>query len=162
MFVIMNVQAYSRSRPTSTIRLLVPWVVIVVLLAETRGRLAMSVVLFAQYLGKTLTAAPVSIRYLQLLRLSATYNNLEGDKVGRVASTKSCRVSVISTDARVATLLWPTRLKKSARVSARACFITECLMIIEDRCISCVDRLNSTFLLCIRWRNVRTASLLNV
>ena len=36
-------------------------------------------------------------------------------------------------------------------------------MIIANRCISCVDRLNSTtVLLCIRRRHVRTASLLNV
>ena len=46
----------------------------------------MSVVLLAQDLDKTLTAAPVSIGYLHLLRLSVTYNNLEGDNVGREAS----------------------------------------------------------------------------
>ena len=57
-----------------------------VLLAATMGRLTVSVVLLAQDLGKTLTAAPLSIRYLHLLRLSATYNNFEGDNVGRVAS----------------------------------------------------------------------------
>ena len=73
---------------------------IVVLLAATSGRV--SVVLLAQDLGKTLTAAPVSIRYLHLLRLSATYNNLEGDNVGRVVSAESFRVTVISPDARVA------------------------------------------------------------
>ena len=50
----------------------------------------------------------MSIKYLHLLRLSATYNNLEGDNVGRVASAKSCRFSVALPDARVATLLWPT------------------------------------------------------
>ena len=75
------------------------------------GRLAVCVVLLAQDLGKTLTAAPVSIRYLHLLRSSATYNNLEGDNVGRVASAESCRVSGISPNARVATLLWLTSLK---------------------------------------------------
>ena len=48
----------------------------VVLLAATRGRLVVSVVLLAQDLGKMLTAASVSIRYLHVLRLSATYNNL--------------------------------------------------------------------------------------
>ena len=37
------------------------------------------------------------------------YNNLEGDKLGRGAS-------VISPDARVATLLWPTSLKKTRKV----------------------------------------------
>ena len=50
-----------------------------------------------------------------LLRLSATYNNLEGGNVGRVASAESCHVSVISPDARVATLLWPTSLKKTRK-----------------------------------------------
>ena len=40
----------------------VPYVFIVVLLAATRGRQAASEVLLAQDLGKTLTAAPVSIR----------------------------------------------------------------------------------------------------
>ena len=86
---------------------------VVVLLAATRGRLVVSVVLLAQHLGKMLTAAPVSIRYLHLLRLSVTYNNLEGDNVGRVASAESYRVSIISPNARVATLLWPTSLKKT-------------------------------------------------
>ena len=81
----------------------------------TRGRLAVSVVLLAQDLGRMLTAAPVSIRYLHLLRLSATYNNLEGDNVGRVAFAESCCVSVISPDARVATLFWPTSLKKTRK-----------------------------------------------
>ena len=88
---------------------------IVVLLAATIGRLAVSVVLLAQDLGKTLTTVPVSIRYLHLLRLSATYNN-----VGRVASAESCRVSVISPDARGATLLWPTSLKKTRKGHMRA------------------------------------------
>ena len=55
----------------------------VVLLAATRGRLLVSVVLLAQYLGSTLTAAPVYIKYLHLLRLSATYNSLDGDNVKR-------------------------------------------------------------------------------
>ena len=50
----------------------------VVLLAATRGRQVASEVLLSQDLGKTLTTAPVSVRYLHLLRLSATYNNLEG------------------------------------------------------------------------------------
>ena len=76
-----------------------------------RGGLVVSVVLLAQDLGKTLTAAPVSIRYLHLLRLSVTYNNLEGDNVGRVASAESCHVSVISPHARVAILLWVTTCK---------------------------------------------------
>ena len=71
------------------------------------------VVLLAQDLGGMLTAAPMAIRYLHLLRLFATYNNLEGDNVRRVSSAESCRVSVISPDARVATLLWPTSLKKT-------------------------------------------------
>ena len=35
--------------------------------------------------------------------------------MGRVASAESCRVSVISPDARVATLLWPTSLKKTRK-----------------------------------------------
>ena len=52
-------------------RLQVPQVFIVVLLAATRGKLLVSVVLLAQDLGGTLTAAPVSINYLHLLRLSA-------------------------------------------------------------------------------------------
>ena len=60
---------------------------IVVLLAATRGRLVVYVVLLAQDIGKTLTAAPVAIKYLHLLRLSAVSNSLEGDNVGRVAST---------------------------------------------------------------------------
>ena len=84
---------------------------IVVLLAATRGRQAASEVLLVQDLGKTLTAAPVSIRYLHLLCLSVAYNNLEGDKVGRGASAEPCRASVILPEARVATLLWPTSLK---------------------------------------------------
>ena len=52
----------------------------VVLLAATRGKLLVSVVLLAQ------DSATVSIKYLHLLRLSATYNSLDGDNVGRVAS----------------------------------------------------------------------------
>ena len=47
----MNVHGYSRFKPTSTTRL--------------------------QDFGRTLTAAPVSIKYLHLCPLSATYNNLE-------------------------------------------------------------------------------------
>ena len=86
------------------------------LLAATRGSQAASEVLLAQDLGKTLTAAPVSIRYLHLLRLSATYNNLEGDNLGRGASTEQCRASGILPDARVATLLWSTNLKKTRKV----------------------------------------------
>ena len=86
------------------------------LLAATRGRLSVSVVLLAQDLGKTLTAALVSIRYLHLLRLSVMYNNLEGDNVGRVAPGESCRGYVISPDARVASSLWPTRLKNTRNV----------------------------------------------
>ena len=86
------------------------------LLAATRGRQAASEVLLAQDLGKTLTAAPVSIRYLHLLRLSATFNNLEGDNLGMVAFAEPCRASVIAPDARVATLLWPTSLKKTRKV----------------------------------------------
>ena len=35
----------------------------------------------AQDWGKTLTAAPVSIKYLHLLRLSATYSSPEGDNL---------------------------------------------------------------------------------
>ena len=73
-----------------------------VLLAATRGRQAASEVLLAQDLGKTLTAAPVLIRYLHLLCLSATYNNLEEDKLGKGASAEPCRASIISSDARVA------------------------------------------------------------
>ena len=87
-----------------------------VLLAATRGRQVACGVLLAQDLGKTLTAAPVSIRYLHLLCLSATYNNLEGDNLGRGASAEPCRASVILPDARVATLLWPTSLKKTRKV----------------------------------------------
>ena len=83
-----------------------------VLLAATRGRQSASEILLAQDLGKTLTAAPVSIKYLHLLRLSATYNNLEGNNLGRVASAESCSVSVISPGARVATLLWLNSLKR--------------------------------------------------
>ena len=60
----------------------------------TRGRQSTSEVLLAQDLGKTLTAAPVSIKYLHLLRLSATYNNLEENNLGSVASAESCRASV--------------------------------------------------------------------
>ena len=48
-------------------------------------------------------------------RLRTTYNNLEGDNMGRVASVESCRVSVILPDARVATLLWPTSLQKTCK-----------------------------------------------
>ena len=87
-------------------------VLIVVLLPAIRGRQSASEILLAQDLGKTLTAAPVSIKYLHLLHLSATYNNLEGNNLGSVASAESCRVSVISPGARVATLLWPSSLKR--------------------------------------------------
>ena len=87
----------------------------VVLLAATRGRQSASEVLLAQYLGKTLTAAPVSIKYLHLLHLSATYNNLEGNNLGSVASAESCSASVISPGARVATLLWLNSLKKTRK-----------------------------------------------
>ena len=80
-----------------------------------RGILLVSVVLLAQGLCKILTAAPVSIKYLHLLRLSATYNNLEGDNGERVASAESCHVSVNSPDARVATFLWPTSSKEPCR-----------------------------------------------
>ena len=66
------------------------------LLAATRGRLPVSVVLLEQDLGKTLTAAPASIRYLDFYCFTVTYNNLEGDNVGRVDSAESCRISVIS------------------------------------------------------------------
>ena len=86
------------------------------LLAAARGRQVASEVLLAQDLGKTLTAAPMSIRYLHLLHLSAIYNNLEGDNLRRGASAEPCRASVISPDARVATLLWPTSLKKTRKV----------------------------------------------
>ena len=72
-------------------------------------------ILLAQDLGKTLTAAPVSIKYLHLLRLSATYNNLEGNNLGSVASAKSCHVSVFSPGARVATLLWLNSLKRTRK-----------------------------------------------
>ena len=84
-----------------------------VLLAATRGRQSASEILLAQDLGKTLTAAPVSIKYLHLLHLSATYNNLEGNNLGSVASAESCRVLVISPGARVATLLWPNNLENA-------------------------------------------------
>ena len=80
----------------------------------TRGKQLTSEVLLAQDLGKTLTAAPVSIKYLHLLRLSATYNNLEGNNLGSVASAVSCRASVFSSGARVATLPWLNSLKKTS------------------------------------------------
>ena len=90
-------------------------VIIVVLLAATRGRQSASEILLAQDLGKTLTAVPVSIKYLHLLRLSAMYNNLEVNNLGSVASVKSCRASVISPGARVATLLWLNSLKRTRK-----------------------------------------------
>ena len=62
-------------------RLFVPYVVIVELFAATKGRLSASTVPLAQDRGKTLTAAPVSIKYLHLLHLSATYSSLEGDNL---------------------------------------------------------------------------------
>ena len=89
---------------------------IVVLLAATRGRQVASEVLLAQDFGNTLTAAPVSIKYLHLLCLSATYNNLEEDKLGKKAPAEPFRASVISPDARVAALLWPISLKKTRNV----------------------------------------------
>ena len=73
------------------------------MLAATGGRQSTSEVLLSQDLGKTLTAAPVSIKYLYLLRLSVTYNNLKGNNLGSVASAEACRASVISPGARVAT-----------------------------------------------------------
>ena len=85
------------------------------LLAATRGRQVASEVLLAQDLGKTLTAAPVSIRFLHLLRLSMTYINLEGDNLGRGASAEPSCAPLILPDARVATLLWPTSLKKNTQ-----------------------------------------------
>ena len=100
------------------------------LLAATRGRQVASEVLLAQDLGKTLTAAPVSIRYLHLLRLSATYNNLEEDNLGRGASAEPCRISVISTDGRVATLLWPTSFKKTRKV---LCTCVLCHQMFGDK-----------------------------
>ena len=87
----------SRRRRTFTVAVLIG-----VLLAATRGRQSASEILLAQDFGKTLTAAPMSIKYLHLLFLSATYNNLE---LLLHDSTESCRVSVIPPDARVATLL---------------------------------------------------------
>ena len=81
------------------------FVLIEVLLAATRGRQSTSEVLLAQDLGKTLTATPVSIKYFHLLRLSATYTNLEGNNLGSVASAESCRASVISPGATVAIAL---------------------------------------------------------
>ena len=77
----INVHEYSLFSPTLTIRLLVPYVVIVKLFAATKGRLSASTVPLAQDRGKTLTAAPLSIKYLHLLRLSATYSSLEGDRI---------------------------------------------------------------------------------
>ena len=73
----INVHGYSRFKPTSTTRLQLPYVFLVVLFAATRGRQSTSEILLAQDFGKTLTAAPVSIKYLHLYLLSATYNNLE-------------------------------------------------------------------------------------
>ena len=73
----INVHGYSRFKPTSMTRLLLPYVLIVVLFAATRGRQSASEILLAQDLGKALTATPVSIKYLHLCLLSATYNNLE-------------------------------------------------------------------------------------
>ena len=75
----INVHEYSLFSPTSTIRLFEPYVVIIELFAVTKGRLSASTVPLAQDRGKTLTAAPVLIKYLHLLRLSATYSSLEGD-----------------------------------------------------------------------------------
>ena len=108
----MNVHGYSRFKPTSTTRLQLPQVFIVLLSAATRGRLPAPEIPLAQDFGKTLTAAPVSIKYLHLCPLSATYNNLEWDNFGELASAESCRVSVIPPDARVAILLWLSSLKK--------------------------------------------------
>ena len=85
------------------------------MLAATRGRQSASEILLAQDLGKTLTAAPVSIKYLHLLHLSATYNNLEGKNLGSVASAESCRVSANSPGARVAALLWLNSLKRTGK-----------------------------------------------
>ena len=62
-------------------------IVMVVLLAATRGKLLVSTVPLAQDLGKTLIAAPLSIKYLHLFCLSATYNSLEGDDA-RVATSR--------------------------------------------------------------------------
>ena len=45
-----------------------------------------------------------------------TYNNLEGDKLGKEASTELRRASVISPDTRVAALLWPISLKRTRKV----------------------------------------------
>ena len=103
--------------PTSTIglRLLVPYVVIMELFAATKSRLSASTVPLAQVRGKTLTAAPVSIKYLHLLCLSATYSSLDGDNLEVLVTTQSCRVSFGSPDTRVATLRWLNSLKRRHR-----------------------------------------------
>ena len=111
----INVHEYSLFSPTSTISLLVPYVVIVELFAATKGRLSAFTVLLAQDRGKTLTAAPVSIKYLHLLRLSATYSSLEGDNLENSVITQSCRVSFGSPDTRVATLCWLNSFKAKAQ-----------------------------------------------
>ena len=73
----INVHGYSRFKLTSMTGLQLPYVFIVVLFAATRGRQSASEILLAHDFGKTPTAAPVSIKYLHLCLLSATYNNLE-------------------------------------------------------------------------------------
>ena len=67
---------------------------IVELFAATKGRLSASKVPLAQDRGKTLTAAPVLIKYLHLLRLSATCSSLEGDNLGTVVLFDSAGASV--------------------------------------------------------------------
>ena len=111
----IKVHEYSLFNLTSTIRLLVPYVVIVELFAATKGRLSASTVPLAQNQGKTLTAAPVLIKYLHLLQLSATYNSLEGDNLEVSVITQSCRVLFGSPDTRVATLCWLNSLKQRHR-----------------------------------------------
>ena len=114
----INVHRYSRFKPISTTRLQLPYVFIVVIFADIRGGgESASEILLVQDFGKTLTAAPVSIKYLHLCLLSAKYNNLEWNNLGKVASAESRRVSVIPPVARVATLLWLSSLKKMRRGS---------------------------------------------
>ena len=76
---------------------------IVVLLAATRGRQVASEVLLAQEVLLALTAAPVSIRYLHLLLFRQMQESLP------------CSSRLV--------------LRKRAKLSARACSVTECLMI---------------------------------
>ena len=126
---------------------------IVELFAATKGRLSASTVPLAQDRGKTLTAAPVSIKYLHLLRLSATYSSLEGDNLEVSVITQSCRVSFGSPDTRVATLCWLNSFK--AKAQYRGLCTNAAYHQISDQCIVCSRWLCGTGLRRVRQRSGR-------